>query len=179
MLGGYKHAHNTEDMEIAMRINANHYKIANCHDAYVHTIVPKTLRKLYKQRLRWTYGFIRNTINYRHLFFKKEYGHIGIFTLPAGIASITAALYYVAYAILHFIQYLAGKFISFSSVNFELLWPEVNPDWFYIHINLPLIIMLTLVFGTIIFLFAGKKLAGERLRPSFSMVYFFELPREL
>lgn len=175
IIGGYKHAHNTEDMEIAMRINANYYKIANCHDAYVHTIVPKTLRALYKQRLRWTYGFIRNTIDYRYLLFRKKYGHIGIFTLPAGIISIAAAIYYIAYIFSNLIRYLTGKIINLNSIGFELLWPKINLDWFYVHVDLSLIIVPTLVVGTVVFLFAGKSLAKERLRPSFSMIYFFAL----
>lgn len=175
IVGDYKHAHNTEDMEIAMRINANHYQIANCHSAYVHTIVPETLGKLYRQRLRWTYGFIRNTMDYRRLLFKREYGHIGMFTLPAGIVSIIAAVYYILYAALHFIQYFIDKFIIIFNIGFELLWPKVDLDWFYVHVNLSLIITLILVLGTIVFIFAGKRLAEERLKPSFSMIYFFAL----
>jgi cellulose synthase/poly-beta-1,6-N-acetylglucosamine synthase-like glycosyltransferase len=64
-LGPYKHGHNTEDMEIAYRMQKNHYKIEHCNDAYVYTNTPRTIKKLYKQRLRWIYGFINNTLDYR------------------------------------------------------------------------------------------------------------------
>jgi cellulose synthase/poly-beta-1,6-N-acetylglucosamine synthase-like glycosyltransferase len=57
-LGPYRHGHSTEDMEIAYRMQKNRYKIEHCNDAYVYTNTPKTVRKLYRQRLRWIYGFI-------------------------------------------------------------------------------------------------------------------------
>jgi cellulose synthase/poly-beta-1,6-N-acetylglucosamine synthase-like glycosyltransferase len=89
VVGGYKHAHQTEDMELAMRLQTNHIKIANAHNAYVYTVAPATLRKLYKQRLRWTYGFLKNVIDYRFVFFKREYGNLGIFVLPVASLSTT------------------------------------------------------------------------------------------
>src|SRR3990167_93968 len=39
-LGPYRHGHNTEDMEIAYRMQTNHYKIIHCNDAYVYTNIP-------------------------------------------------------------------------------------------------------------------------------------------
>jgi cellulose synthase/poly-beta-1,6-N-acetylglucosamine synthase-like glycosyltransferase len=57
-IGYFRKAHNTEDMEIAFRMQKNHLKIDQCEDAFVYTKVPNTVKKLYKQRLRWIYGFI-------------------------------------------------------------------------------------------------------------------------
>jgi len=48
-LGVYRYGHNTEDMEIAYRMQKNHYKIEHCNDAYVYTDTPGTIRKLYRQ----------------------------------------------------------------------------------------------------------------------------------
>src|SRR3989344_4897515 len=48
-LGGYKHAHMTEDMEMAMGMQKNRYKIVNSHGAHVYTITPSTLKDLIKQ----------------------------------------------------------------------------------------------------------------------------------
>src|SRR3989304_5876098 len=58
-LGHYRQAHNTEDQEIALRMQSRGYKIDHCPDAYVYTISPNTIVKLYRQRLRWIYGFIK------------------------------------------------------------------------------------------------------------------------
>src|SRR3989344_9520984 len=43
-IGGYRHAHNTEDMEIAMRMQKNNMKIGNAHNAFIYTIAPTALR---------------------------------------------------------------------------------------------------------------------------------------
>jgi biofilm PGA synthesis N-glycosyltransferase PgaC len=58
-IGGYKPAHNTEDMEITFRMQKHQMKIVSAIDAYVETSTPPTLYKLYKQRLRWTQGFYK------------------------------------------------------------------------------------------------------------------------
>ncbi len=65
-LGPYQHGHNTEDMEIAYRMQKNDYKIEHCNDAYVYTNMPSSVRKLYRQRQRWIYGFINNTWDYKN-----------------------------------------------------------------------------------------------------------------
>jgi len=98
-LGPYRNAHNTEDMEMAMRMQKNGYKIKNCHTAFVYTIAPSQFSKLFKQRLRWTYGFLRNLIDYRILFFNKTQGNLGFFVLPVLIVSALSTLW------------LAGSFV--------------------------------------------------------------------
>ena len=45
-LGFYRKAHNTEDQEIALRMQENGYKIANCPDADVSTKPPGSVAKL-------------------------------------------------------------------------------------------------------------------------------------
>ena len=76
---------NTEDMEIAFRIQSRGYRIENCPTAEVYTITPRTVKKLYRQRTRWIYGFIQNTIDYRRIFLNRNYGNIGMFTLPSSL----------------------------------------------------------------------------------------------
>ena len=56
-LGPYRKAHNTEDMEIAFRMQVNNLRIRQCNDAYVYTVGPKNIPTLFKQRLRWIFGF--------------------------------------------------------------------------------------------------------------------------
>ena len=81
-IGNYKHAYHTEDLEMALRMQKHNYKIANSHRSIVYTVAPKTIKTLYKQRRRWTYGFLKNVIDYKHMFFNREYGNLGFFILP-------------------------------------------------------------------------------------------------
>src|SRR5690606_32803175 len=64
-LGPYQEAHHTEDAEIALRMQKHGYKIAYSENSVVYTVGPKKLKSLLKQRVRWTYGFIRNMFDYR------------------------------------------------------------------------------------------------------------------
>lgn len=81
-LGPYKEAYHTEDLEICLRLVMSGMKIAFANDAYVYTHGPRTWNALIKQRVRWIYGFVKNMRDFKSMFFKKEYGHIGILILP-------------------------------------------------------------------------------------------------
>ena len=110
-LGPYRHAHNTEDQEIALRMQKHHYKIEHCPDAYVYTVAPNSVGKLYRQRLRWSYGFLRNGIDYRELLFKKKYGNIAFFTLPSGIISVLSVVFLFGMIIYNIFTFIPIIFI--------------------------------------------------------------------
>src|ERR1035437_9666979 len=96
-IGPFRHAHNTEDMEMAMRMHINHLKIENCHKGFVYTIGPRTLKTLYQQRVRWIHGFLENIIDYKKVLFKKEYGHVAFLTLPFTIVSLLSVIMIVLF----------------------------------------------------------------------------------
>ncbi len=72
-IGNYKHAHNTEDMEIAMRMQKNGLKIGHAPRAVIYTSSPNTIKKLYKQRVRWVGGFLGNIVDYKNMLFNKKH----------------------------------------------------------------------------------------------------------
>lgn len=84
-VGMYKNAHNMEDLELTYRLQINGYRVEHCHSGIAYTTGPETLRALFKQRMRWSYGFLHNTRDYKHAIFNKKYGNFGIFTLPMSI----------------------------------------------------------------------------------------------
>lgn len=156
-IGKFKKAHNTEDQEIAYRMQQNHMRIDHCHTAYVYTSSPDTVRKLYKQRLRWIYGFIQNTIDYRHLIFKTRYGNFSFFTLPSGIVSICAVVY-LSFALLYNLSvFIAKKITEFSIKGFSLT-ATPHFDWFFINTK-TIIFVSVVLYGLIIFsIIIGTKL---------------------
>ena len=170
-LGPYKHGHNTEDMEIAYRMQKNHYKIEHCNDAYVYTNTPKTVRKLYKQRLRWIYGFINNTIDYRGVLFRRKYGNFSVFTLPTGVLSIFSVSYLFGRIIYNFADFLYSKFIVFRTVGFQ--FSKFNFDPFFINVKSTLFLMVVIYSLVIFSMIFGKKMAEKRWSFSLSMIYFF------
>jgi len=170
-LGPYRKAHNTEDQEIALRMQEHGYKIDHCPDAYVYTVSPNSVMKLYRQRQRWIYGFIRNLIDYRRLLFRKRYGTVAIFTLPSGIVSVLGVVLLFSTLMYNLSNFIYHKIIKIrtvgvtSSTNFEF-------DWFFINTKTSLfliIILYILVFTSSII---GRNLAREKKGFSFTVFYF-------
>lgn len=174
-LGEYRHAHNTEDMEMALRMHKNHYPIANAYTAYVYTVTPRTVKGLYKQRLRWVYGFLANVIDYRAMIFNKKYGNVGVFTLPAAIISIIAALYFTALAIVHFSARLAARIFEIRTVGVSWTPHAYSFDWFFVSTDETAILIYILLMSTVFIVFVGKKLAEGNMKVSSDMLYFLTL----
>jgi cellulose synthase/poly-beta-1,6-N-acetylglucosamine synthase-like glycosyltransferase len=171
-LGNYHHAHNTEDMEIAYRMQKNHYKIDQCNDAYVYTNTPATVLKLYKQRLRWIYGFINNTIDYKDVLMKKKYGNFSLFTVPSGIISILAASYLFFRAIYYLATSLYSRFLEYRIVGFNFN-NNFEFDPFFINTKAFLFVTLILYSLVIFSMVLGSRIARDKWSFSLDMLYFF------
>lgn len=165
-IGMFKKAHNTEDMEFAYRMQANHYRIEQSNDAYVYTVAPSTVYKLYKQRLRWIYGFIQNTIDYRHLLFKKKYGTFSLFTVPAGVVSVIAVPFMIFWLVYRLVSFIIDQVEQIQAVGFQ--WPKFSLDfggpsgsfdWFFINTNTTLIVAVVVYFLVITAMVLGKRIA--------------------
>lgn len=169
-IGPFRHAHNTEDMEIAMRMHKNHLKIENCHKAFVYTVGPNTLRKLYKQRVRWTYGFLKNAIDYRSILFKREYGHIAFFTLPFSVASLASVISVVCFTIWGVGEKIYSFFAKIAVVGFH---PKLRFDLSFIYVNteMSLFIGIILLSMTMFLLIKGRKISEEKML-SKEIIYF-------
>jgi cellulose synthase/poly-beta-1,6-N-acetylglucosamine synthase-like glycosyltransferase len=174
-LGPYRKAHNTEDMEIAYRMQKNQYKIVHCNDAFVYTNIPGTIKKLYKQRLRWIYGFINNTIDYRNVLFQRKYGNFALFTLPTGVVSIFAVGFVFGKIVYNIGDYLYSKYIYWQTVGINWGVGAPNFDTFFINIKVSLFLVV-IIYSVIIFsMIFGSKMYDGKWRLSFSMFYFFPI----
>jgi cellulose synthase/poly-beta-1,6-N-acetylglucosamine synthase-like glycosyltransferase len=169
-LGQYRHAHNTEDQEIALRMQTHGYKIEHCPDAFVYTISPNTIGKLYRQRKRWIYGFIKNALDYRFLFFKKKYGNIAFFTLPSGFVSVFSVIFLLAFMINQVTVFAADKFLALRTVGFT--GSHFHLDWFFLDTNSILFVSIILYSLVITALFIGRNMAEGKVRPSMDIIYF-------
>lgn len=173
-LGNYKTAHQTEDIEIALRMQNNKYRIVNCHKAYIDTVTPKTLRTLYKQRLRWTYGFIRNAFDYRSMFFNKKHGHLGMFILPLAPFYILSALYLVFSIVYNFSYKIADYITKIKVTGIDLKWPDMTFSWYFINTDTKIFLLIVsfALLCTIIVL--GHRLTGQKIK-ILDFVYTFFL----
>jgi len=172
-LGNYHKAHNTEDQEIALRMQENGYKIDHCPDAYVYTISPDSVIKLYRQRTRWIYGFIKNLIDYRKMLFKKEYGTVALFTLPSGLVSIIGVVFLFINIVGNIIQFIYHKIIQIQTVGFANVFNfDYKFDWFFLNTKAVLLLSVVLYILVIISVMIGRKMVEGKSGFSIAILYF-------
>ena len=172
-LGIYRKAHNTEDQEIALRMQENGYKIDHCPDAYVYTNAPDSVAKLYRQRLRWIYGFIKNLIDYRRLLFKKKYGTVALFTLPSGLISIVGVIFLSVNIFGNIVKFVYNKIIQIQTVGWNNVFSfHYKFDWFFMNTRAALFFSVILYILVIVSVMIGRKMAEGKSRFSLSIFYF-------
>ncbi len=173
---GYRHGHNTEDLELALRLQKNHYKIGNCPSAFVYTVGPRTLKALYKQRVRWTHGFLENAKDYKELFFTPSYGNLGLLMLPIALISIFSALYFTGILIFNVGKNITEKFVEINTIGISLgVSPSFVPNFFFINTDSLIFVTMAIIILTAILVLMGKKLVGEKLSISRDIVYYIFL----
>jgi len=169
-IGYYRHAHNTEDMELAMRMQKNNMKISNVHNAFIYTIAPTSIKDLYKQRLRWIYGFLKNSIDYRDMFFKPQYGSLGMVVLPAAGFSVFSTLYFFGATILSWAKTLILKIEEISTVG--LSFKNFDFDFFYVNTDVIAFVSLIAILGTFFVIVISRGMAEEKNRFGLDSVLF-------
>jgi len=177
-IGEYRHAHNTEDMELAMRMQAHHMKIANAHNAVVYTVAPRTLSKLITQRVRWTHGFIKNVIDYKFIFFRKQYGNLGIFILPIASVSIVTGIYIIGRSVINTIISLSHSIQKFMITGFNFGSPSsfnFSFDIFSINTEFIAFASTIVLIGTLAMVLVSRKMAEGKLTFGMDLVYFATL----
>ncbi|HEY5383110.1 MAG TPA: glycosyltransferase family 2 protein [Candidatus Paceibacterota bacterium] len=171
-IGLFKHAHNTEDMEIAFRMHKYGLKIANAHTAFVYTTVPHTVRALVKQRTRWSQGFLQNARDYRYMFFNPRFGNFGMLVLPFALAAFFAGIYTAFYALFHMLNYVWGKVADMLATHIPPHIPAAHLTWFYIDTNMMLFVVIAVLGLTFTTIFLGQRISETRLGVSSFISYF-------
>ncbi len=163
-VGGFRHGHNTEDMEMALRMQKAGHWIDNAPHARVYTKAPRTIPALIKQRVRWTSGFLRNVLNeYRSLIGSSAHGALGLIVLPIGLLAISSgitlfllSIYKLTETVITTIQVRSAVPISYW------LFPEASGfsfDWFYFPTSFYLFLGASVVLATISMITVGKRIS--------------------
>lgn len=120
-MGGYRKGHNTEDLEIALRLQRHGYQLVQVTDSQVWTNSPRNISELFAQRNRWNKGSFLNILDYKSMIFNRKFGDFGLFYLPLVFVSgflVTLLVALTLYSEL--IRPLFSTIKNLSSVNFDL-----------------------------------------------------------
>jgi cellulose synthase/poly-beta-1,6-N-acetylglucosamine synthase-like glycosyltransferase len=183
-IGGFRQGHNTEDMEIAFRLQKNQYKIIQLLNVNVYTYAPTSLKNFYFQRNRWNKGSILNVWDYRKMMFNKKYGDFGMLQMPmvlcAGFIAMTIIVLVLFYNVL---RPLFNSLHNLSLVDFDIFSFIAN-----IHINLNIldfnyskliIIAVMVAVSLTVFILAHKhtkeKLTNQGIAPLLVFILFYYL----
>lgn len=98
--GGYSHDTLAEDADLTLSLQKLGYSIVQENEAVAWTEAPLTLRGLFKQRLRWTYGNIQTLYKHRSMLFRPKYGALGMLTMPYALISVLVPLIFMPLTIL-------------------------------------------------------------------------------
>lgn len=177
-LGGWRHGHATEDLEMALRIQRAGHLIANAPAASVHTTTPRTLKGLFRQRVRWTYGFLRNAIDYRDMIGNRTYGNLGIIVLPLALISIGSGIFFFTRVLwygTHQLFDVYGRYAitgNLPSPSFDLFFVNTSMMWFLVYLSIGLVLALIAI-GSFISTGSRKLPVGT---PLFVLFYSFLVP---
>jgi len=174
-LGLFKPAHNTEDMEIALRLQRAHWRIQNAPQARVYTKAPKTVFGLIKQRRRWTTGFLRNAMDYRELLANPRYETLGLIVLPFAIFSVYSRIVILpitwGQALQSFFQFVRHTLEVPLSYTFHL--PSI--DWFFAPTSMIALLGTFAILFTLTFIFVGAYISKTKTHFGASIVWYLAL----
>lgn len=164
-LGGFRYGHQTEDMEMALRIQRAGYAIDSAPKARVYTKAPRSVPALVKQRTRWTTGFLRNMMHdYRDLIGNPRYGALGTLVLPLGFFAIVGGIILFAIVIFQLAYNLTQAIIITSGVplsyTLSTLVPKLGAiEWFYVPMTLFALLSAISIVGAIAFILVGRRIS--------------------
>ncbi len=172
IVGPFRHAHNTEDMEMAYRIQKHGLKIVNAHTAFVYTTVPSSVRKLVKQRVRWTQGFLHNSRDYWYMFGNPKFGNFGLFAMPVSIIMFFGAIFMTSFFVFQTIQFLSTTIINVAVTGILPRLSMPSLDWFYFDTStLNFLVAITFV-ATLTSVLIGRHIARDNFGLVTILSYF-------
>lgn len=174
-LGPFRPAHQTEDMEIALRLQKAGWRIQNAPNASVFTKVPKTVGGLVKQRTRWTTGFLRNSADYRELFLNPRMGVVGMFVLPFAVFSVFSIIALFFLALIRGAGELGDTIAHFMEVPVTLSIFTHWTSWFFMPVtamSVLSVLTLLIVFGSVM---VGARIGHKETRLGLTFLWYFLL----
>lgn len=178
-LGGYDEHNITEDMEIALRLQYNGYRIRAAHDANIYTEVPGNFKSWFRQRLRWYRGAIMNKYKYREMIFNPKFGDLGVFSMPFTFMlemSSVIVLFIVGVLVAESAYWTVQTLLAWQSIQswpaFEAPQILINSSAFFSYIILCAVFLFSLSLAHKI---AKERFPLSRIVPTLSIIVYYSL----
>lgn len=123
-VGGFDEHSLTEDIEIAMRLLHEGWKVKASFTASPFTKVPRTFAAFHTQRLRWARGFFSSLLKHKDMLLNKKFELLGMLILPLNfllpiliIVGLFVLIYNIASALIFLAieLYLTKSFVYTST----------------------------------------------------------------
>lgn len=173
-LGGFRYGHQTEDMEMALRIQQAGYRIENSPHARVYTKTPNTLSGLIQQRTRWTTGFLRNvTGEYRTLIGNRRHSALGILVIPCALIAIMSSIILFSLALFAFLKNMLAAFEIRAGIplSYSLL-PHTSLSWFYFPTSVYLFLGIATLLASLSLIAIGKHISKTPGNITFGLISY-------
>lgn len=174
-IGLFKEAHLLEDLELTFRMQESGMRVGQSRDAIAYTNAPATVGSLFKQRIRWGYGFIKNSYDYRHLIYNKDQGDFGAFTLPMSIFSYIAIVITFVFSWFVVVRAIVRSLIQASLVGWSTVFQFNGFDISSISAQASVFITIILYISVIFMIFSGKRLVSDYSKNPLPVFVFFLL----
>lgn len=160
-LGGFRYGHQTEDMEMALRIQRAGYGIENAPLARVYTKAPATISGLIKQRTRWISGFLRNILGeYRSLIGSRRHGVLGMLVLPSALLAIMSGILLFALMIFLLTRNTITALSIRTGIPFSYAFlPHGTLDWFYLPLSFYILLAVIVLLASLTLITIGKRIS--------------------
>ncbi len=163
----------TEDLNIGLKLFKKGYKIKSVFSAIGYTVVPKTIKGLIKQRMRWTGGLIENTYKFKDILLNKNYGNAGLFILPLNLLWVIISLYVTINMLRDFIKSIKYLIKDLILTHFDWKYIISNYNQTIIINELTLISIISLIAFLLFYTLISRRL---RLTIKESIISYLIMP---
>ncbi|HLC72833.1 MAG TPA: glycosyltransferase family 2 protein [Candidatus Nanoarchaeia archaeon] len=182
-VGGFDATNLTEDLEMALRLQKENYKIVQLLDAEVFTTAPKNYKEFYQQRNRWYQGSTINLIKYRKMLFNAKYGELGFFHMPMIAVSACLSIFFAVFVVYnHMIRPLFERLYDASYINFNIPFMIRKKAELFSILDLNytfLFLLVTLMLAGVMWIVLAQRYTKERWsikRAAFIPIYLVVYP---
>jgi cellulose synthase/poly-beta-1,6-N-acetylglucosamine synthase-like glycosyltransferase len=176
-VGAYKQAYNMEDLELTYRLQRQGYRVEHSHTAIAYTKGPDTLKRLFQQRLRWSYGFINNTKDYKDVIFNYKFGDFGMFTLPMSLFAylLVVTMFFVSWYYIVEFMIDSWTLIRINGID-GVLNNVLSFDWFYVSTDAFAFLAILLYVSVFLVIILGRRTSRLKVYRNLThLAWFFIL----